>query len=117
MKAVSLFLKDSKPTFVYNYLNSDHTTIQASQPIEIGKSKIRFDFTADGGAIGAGGTGKLFINDQQVAEGRIAKTVAARFGIDDTFDIGQDTGTPVVDSYQVPFKFTGNLEQLKVDLL
>jgi arylsulfatase A-like enzyme len=113
----SLFLKDNKPTFVYNYLNSDRTTIQSSQPIAIGKSKIRFDFTADGGAIGAGGTGKIFINDKQVAEGRIEKTVAARFGIDDTFDIGQDTGTPVVDSYQVPFKFTGNLEQLKVDLL
>ncbi|TYQ25921.1 sulfatase-like hydrolase/transferase [Pseudanabaena sp. UWO310] len=113
----SFFLKDGKPTFVYNFLNSDRTTIQASEPIGIGKSNIRFDFTADGIAIGAGGTGKIFINDKLVAEGRIAKTVAARFGIDDTFDIGQDTGTPVVDSYQIPFKFTGNLEQVKIDLL
>ncbi|MFN9608145.1 MAG: hypothetical protein ACK571_07820, partial [Pseudanabaena sp.] len=59
----------------------------------------------------------IFINDKQVAEGRFEKSVAARFWIDDTFYIGQDTCTPVVDSYQVPFKFTGNLEQLKVDLL
>ena len=33
------------------------------------------------------------------------------------FDIGADTGTPVSDDYQVPFKFTGKLDQLtlKVD--
>ncbi|MEE3719947.1 arylsulfatase, partial [Tumidithrix elongata RA019] len=113
----SFYLKDSKPTFVYNFLNSTRTTIQASEPVASGKSKIRFDFTSDGSAIGAGGTGKLFINDKQVAEGHIDKTVAARFGIDDTFDIGRDTGTPVADTYQVPFKFSGELQQVKVDLL
>ncbi len=113
----SFFLKDGKPTYAYNFLNSDRTIIQSSEPIAIGKSKVRFDFAYDGGAIGAGGTGKLFINDKQVAEGRIEKTVGFRIGLDETFDVGQDTGSAVVDSYQVPFKFTGNLEQVKLDLL
>ena len=43
--------------------------------------------------------------------------VGFRIGLDETFDVGQDTGSAVVDSYQVPFKFTGNLEQVKLDLL
>ncbi|MFN9535352.1 MAG: arylsulfatase [Pseudanabaena sp.] len=113
----SFFLKDGKPTYAYNFLNSDRTIIQSSEPVAIGKSKVRFDFAYDGGGIGAGGTGKLFINDKQVAEGRIEKTVGFRIGLDETFDVGQDTGSAVVDSYQVPFKFTGNLEQVKLDLL
>jgi arylsulfatase len=113
----SFFLKDGKPTYAYNFLNSDRTIIQSSEPVEIGKSKVRFDFAYDGGGLGAGGTGKLFINDKQVAEGRIEKTVGFRIGLDETFDVGQDTGSAVVDSYQVPFKFTGNLEQVKLDLL
>ena len=113
----SFFLKDGKPTYAYNFLNSDRTIIQSSEPVAIGKSKVRFDFAYDGGGIGVGGTGKLFINDKQVAEGRIEKTVGFRIGLDETFDVGQDTGSAVVDSYQVPFKFTGNLEQVKLDLL
>jgi arylsulfatase len=113
----SFFLKDGKPTYAYNFLNSDRTIIQSPEPVAIGKSKVRFDFAYDGGGIGAGGTGKLFINDKQVAEGRIEKTVGFRIGLDETFDVGQDTGSAVVDSYQVPFKFTGNLEQVKLDLL
>jgi len=31
---------------------------------------------------------------------------------DENFDIGADTGTPVSDDYQVPFKFTGKLDKL-----
>ncbi|TYQ25389.1 arylsulfatase [Pseudanabaena sp. UWO310] len=113
----SFFLQDGKPTYVYNFLNSDRTIIQSPDPVAIGKSKVRFDFAYDGGGPSAGGTGKLFINDKQVAEGRIERTVGFRIGLDETFDIGQDTGSAVVDSYQVPFKFTGNLEQVKLDLL
>ncbi len=112
----SFFLKEGKPTFAYNFLNSDRTIIQSSQPIAIGKSQIKFDFTYDGGAPGAGGTGKLLINEQQVAEGRIDKTVGYRFGLDETFDVGQDTGTPAVDTYQTPFAFTGNLQQVTLEL-
>jgi len=37
--------------------------------------------------------------------------------LDETFDVGRDTGTPVDDKdYQVPFAFTGRLVKLTVDL-
>jgi len=35
--------------------------------------------------------------------------------VDDTFDIGSDTGTPVDDQdYQVPFRFTGKIDRLTI---
>jgi len=109
------FLEDGKPTYIYNYANADRYIIQSREKLPPGKSTLRFDFDYDGG-IGAGGTGKLFINQQQVAEGRIEKTIAYRLALDETFDIGRDTGTPVVDTYQVPFAFTGNLQQVSLEL-
>jgi arylsulfatase A-like enzyme len=110
------FLEDSKPTYVYNFVNAERYIIQSPQKLAPGKSTIKFNFDYDGGEVGAGGIGKLFINDQPVAEGRIAKTIPYRFTLDETFDVGRDTGTPIVETYQVPFAFTGNLQKVTLNL-
>ena len=36
--------------------------------------------------------------------------------MDETFDVGEDTGTPVNLSYDVPFKFTGTIEKVVINL-
>ena len=110
------FLEDSKPTYVYNFANSERYIIQSPEKLAPGKSTIKFNFDYDGGGVGAGGIGKLFINDQQVAEGRIEKTLPYRLALNETFDVGRDTGTPIVETYQVPFAFTGNLQKVTLDL-
>ena len=58
---------------------------------------------------------RLSVNDKQVAEGRIDKTVPVVFSTDDTFDIGADWGTPVSPTYRPPFEFTGTLKQVTVE--
>ena len=80
-----------------------------------GPCTIRFDFDYDGGGAGKGGIGRLSVNDKQVAEGRIEKTVPVVFSTDDTFDVGEDRGTPVSPSDQPPFRFTGSLKQVTVE--
>ena len=39
-----------------------------------------------------------------------------RFSLDETFDVGEDTGTPVSLDYDVPFKFNGKIEKVVVKL-
>ena len=112
----SFFLDNGKPIFAYNFLGSDRTLIKSSEKVPVGASNIKFEFEFDGGTAGAGATGKLFINDNQVGEGRIAKTVPYRWGLDETFDVGRDLGTPVVEDYKVPYAFTGNLQKVTLDL-
>ncbi len=112
----SFFLDDGKPVFAYNFLGVERTLIKSTATIPVGPSHVRFDFTFDGGTPGAGGTGKLFINDQPVGEGRIAKTIPYRWGLDETFDVGRDLGTPVIEDYTAPFAFTGNLQNVTLDL-
>ena len=36
--------------------------------------------------------------------------------LDENFDIGADTGTPVSNDYQVPFLFTGKLDKLTLKI-
>jgi arylsulfatase len=58
----------------------------------------------------------LFVDGKEVAKGRIEGTVPVRVSSDETFDIGEDTGTPIVRDYKVPFKFTGEIHKVVVDL-
>jgi len=55
-------------------------------------------------------------NDKKVAEGRVEGTIFGRFSADETFDIGLDTGSPVSDQYASPFKFTGAINRIEVDI-
>ena len=58
----------------------------------------------------------MTVDGKEVARGRIERTVPLRFSLDETFDVGEDTGTPVSLSYDVPFKFTGTIEKVVVNL-
>jgi hypothetical protein len=83
-----------------------------------GPHVVRFGFAYEGGGIGKGATGTLFVDGQPVAEGKIPQTIRVRFSLDETFDIGLDTGTPVVEDYvdKMPFAFTGTLRKFVVIL-
>jgi arylsulfatase len=41
----------------------------------------------------------LFVDGRQVAQGRIPQMIAVRFSLAETFDVGADMGTPVVEDY------------------
>ena len=68
--------------------------------------------------MGKSATGTLFVDGKQVAQGEIERTIPLRFSLDETLDVGQDTGTPVVEDYlaKMPFKFTGDLKKVVIEL-
>lgn len=43
-------------------------------------------------------------------------TVPVRVSADETFDVGEDTDTPINRDYDVPFEFTGELQKVVVEL-
>jgi arylsulfatase len=56
----------------------------------------------------------LLVDGKPAAKGVIARTLAFRMSLDETLDCGEDTGTPVSEDYQLPFKFTGKLGKVAV---
>ena len=112
----SLYLKDGKPTYTYNWLGLKEYTVASTQALPAGKATIRLDFAYDGGGTGKGGTGTIFVNGQQIATGKIDQTQGNVFSADEGADVGSDEGTAVSSAYSVPFKFTGKIHKVTVDL-
>jgi hypothetical protein len=112
----SLWMKQGRPEFVYNWLGLERYTIASAQAVPAGKATIRFEFAYDGGKPGAGGNGTIFVNGTKVAGGRIAQTQAFIFSVDDAADVGMDEGTPVTEEYQVPAAFTGVIDKVTIDV-
>ena len=84
-----------------------HTEIAGKASIEPGRHTIAFAFTYDGGGIGKGGSGVLSVNGQEVARVRIERTIPVRITLDEGLDVGEDTGTPVNLSYELPVPVPG----------
>jgi arylsulfatase len=111
-----LYLRDGKPTFVYNYLALERPTFAATEPLPPGKATIAVDFAYDGGGMGKGGTVSITANGKKVAGGRLERTVPIRFSICEGLDIGMDGGSPVDFTYQLPFTFTGKIQKVTIEL-
>ena len=111
----SLFLRDGRPTYSYNYFGRHTTTLSASDPLPPGHAKIVLQFDYDGGGQGKGATATLTVNGKQAARTRLEQTVPFAFSFEDTFDIGEDTASPVGD-YQSPFPFTGTIDRIDLDI-
>ena len=113
----SLYLKDGKPTYTYNFVGLQRFTVAASQPLAAGKATIRYEFVSDGPGMGKGGIGTILVNGQKVAEGRIEHTQCCVFSADEGADVGSDDGTPVTEDYKEgDNKFTGKIHSVTIDL-
>jgi len=115
-----LLLLDGKPEFDYAFSNQPQHKyrVTSNEKLSPGKHTIKFDFKYDGPGMGKSGAGTLSVDGKQVAQGKIERTIPTRFSLDETMDIGEDTGTPVVEDYvnKMPFKFTGTLKKVVIEL-
>ena len=112
----SLYLKDGMPTYTYNWLGLQRYMVTGKQVLPAGKATIRVEFAYDGGGVGKGAVGTLFVNGKNVATGRIEHTQCCMFSVDDAADVGADEGTPVTEAYTVPAKFIGKIAKVTIEL-
>jgi hypothetical protein len=111
---ITLYVKDGVPIFDYNYYG-EHTVVKAPQALPAGDATVELDFKYAGGGIGKGANLVLTVNGQKVGEGKMKATLFARFGVD-TFGVGEDSGQPVTPDYEPPFKFTGTIDKVVIEL-
>jgi arylsulfatase len=68
------------------------------------------------GKFGTGGAVTLRLDEKKIGEGRFEQQVAGYFTVNETFDVGCDTVSPVSDQYESPFPFTGTIRRVMVDI-
>jgi arylsulfatase A-like enzyme len=112
----SLYAKDGKPKYCYNFYGLDHYTIEGSAAIPAGTHQVRMEFTYDGGGLGKGGTATLFVDGKKVGEGRVDQTEPFVFSADETCDVGNEFGSPVTNDYPAEKKFSGEVNWVEIDV-
>jgi arylsulfatase len=113
----SLYLKDGKPTYCYNFLGLQEYKVSAPDAVATGKATVRLNFDYDGGGIGKGGTATLLVNGNKVASGRIERTQGMMFSADETAGVGMDDATPVTTDYKErDNSFTGKILKVVIEV-
>jgi hypothetical protein len=114
----SLYMKDGKPAYTYNFLGMSRYTVTAPQALPPRPVTVTLDFAYDGGGPGKGGKATLYLNGKQVAEGRVEKTQPNIFSADETADVGIDNQTPVAEGIGVgaETRFTGKIKKITLEV-
>jgi len=113
----SLYAKGGRPTYCYNLLGLQRFKIEGDTAVPPGTHQVRMEFAYDGGGLAKGGTVTLYLDGDQVGEGRVEATVPLIFSADETADVGRDTGSAVSDDYAGESSiFTGKVNWVQIDL-
>ena len=107
-----------KVVFLYNLLDLKRTAWEGPS-LEPGRHTIVFDYKPSEPGLGKGGTGVLSVDGKEVARNSMDHSTPITFPEDETFDVGQDTRTPlalVEYRYDPPFRFTGKINKLTIAL-
>ena len=113
----SLYTKEGKPKYCYNFYGLNRYTIEGTAKIPAGTHQVRMEFAYDGGGLAKGGTVTLYIDGQQAGEGRVDQTEPLIFSADETCDIGFEAGSPVTYDYPTHGgKFNGEVNWVEIDV-
>ena len=105
----TLFIRDRKLHYVYNFLGIRPEQTFVSPELEPGQLTLGLEFLRDGaGEHGESlGTAKLYVGEQIVAEGPMRAQIGPFTLCGDGLCIGYDSADPVSRTYPAGFPFTG----------
>jgi arylsulfatase len=115
-----LYVKDRRLHYVHNYLSLEEHRVESTADVPDGAVTLRYEFEPTSPpdfttGRGAGGRGQLYIDGKIVADTEIPVTVPIIFGIEG-MSCGYDFGEAVTSAYEAPFRFTGKIKKVTVDV-
>ncbi|MDD3797791.1 MAG: arylsulfatase [Novosphingobium sp.] len=116
----SLYLDaQRRPTFTYRMFELKTVDLKGD-PLPPGENKLKVDFDYDGKGFAKGGKLTLSVNGQPVASDTLPATPPAMFSINETFDVGIDTGSaagkyPEGAPLGYPYE-DGKIDEVTIDL-
>ena len=105
----SLYVKDRKLKYVYNFVGSNEQMIESTKEIPTGSVIFGASFVRENETMPTTGTLSLFIDDEKVGEGQIMTQPGNFSLVGEGLNVGKDPGEPVTSDYagSHPFAFTG----------
>jgi len=117
----SFYVQNSKLTYGYNYVADSYFKVESNQPLPSGRHIFSFEFAPTGPADLAKGKGTpakitLLVDGKPVGEGDLPVTIPFNLGLAAGVAVGADPGSPAMNDYKPPFKFTGEVHKALVDV-
>ena len=116
----SLFVKDGRLRYVHNYVGRAVYGVESDQVLKPGKHALRFEFEPTGKPDmphGRGAPGRLQLYIDGTLAGNAEAPVTTPFMINPgALTCGANPGSPVSDDYPSPFKFTGTIDSVTIDV-
>ncbi|MGY1809986.1 arylsulfatase [Blastococcus sp. SYSU D00669] len=116
----SFYLVDGRPHYAHNYLARLIHRVSAPSAVPAGRHQLRFEFEPTGRpdfaqGRGAPGRAQLYVDGDLVAQQEFAVTIPIIIN-PGSLTCGADPGSPVTPDYRAPFRFTGTLHTVTVDV-
>lgn len=113
----SLYAKDGKLKYHYNFYGLDRYTVEGSSKIPPGSHQVRMEFKYDGGGLAKGGAVTLYVDGKKIGEGRVDQTEPMVFSADETCDVGFQAGSPSSPDYGPRGnRFSGEVNWVEIDI-
>ena len=116
----SFYVKDGRLHYAHNYVRREIYNVSSPETLPVGRHELRFEFEPTGepdfaNGKGAPGRAQLYVDSHLVAETDMPVTtpIALNPG---GLTCGADPGSPVTPDYRAPFRFTGKLHTVTVDI-
>jgi len=109
-----LFVLDGRLHYVHNYVGLEEHRIASSTELAPGRHTVTFRFDKTGEHQGRG---TLLVDGDELGAGDIPRFTPTRFSITDAgLCCGYHHAMPVVGDYRAPFRFTGRLHRVVVEV-
>ena len=116
----TFYVRDQRLHYAHNYLSRAIYRVSSADPLPEGRHRLRFEFEPTGKpdfstGMGAPGRAQLYVDEHLVADTELPMTVPILLS-PGGLSCGANPGAPVDPDYPAPFRFTGVLHQVTVDL-
>jgi arylsulfatase len=116
----AFYIKDGKLQYVHNYVSRSYYHVESVESVPEGRHQLRFEFEPTGKpdiphGKGAPERGQLYIDGTLVGAAEIPVTTPLLFN-PGGLTCGANPGLAVMSEYTSPFKFTGKIYGVTVDV-
>ncbi|HEX2706450.1 MAG TPA: arylsulfatase, partial [Solirubrobacterales bacterium] len=116
----SLFVKGGHLHYVHNWVGRELLRVRSEEELSPGAHQLRFEFEPHGQpdltkGHGMPGRFQLYVDEKLVGDADHPYTTPFAFN-PGQLACGANPGSPVTDDYTAPFRFTGTLHSVKVDV-
>jgi arylsulfatase A-like enzyme len=116
----SFYVKDGRLHYVHNYVARAWHSVSSSAVLPSGEHELRFEFEPTGApdmASGKGAPGRLqlYVDGELVGNHEAPETTPFMFN-PGGLTCGANPGSPVTFDYTAPFRFTGTIKTVTVDV-